>query len=168
MAVQTTLLETLADQLMARGLMLATAESCTGGLIAFHCTALAGSSRWFERAFVTYSNSAKCQMLGVPPSLISQHGAVSEPVVKAMAAGAVSRSDARVAVSVSGVAGPDGGSDEKPVGTVWIGFAVPETAGAASCVDAQCFAFSGDRAAVRAEAASAALHGLLVRTGNTG
>ncbi|MEO6291217.1 MAG: CinA family protein, partial [Burkholderiaceae bacterium] len=101
---------------------LATAESCTGGLIAAACTDLAGSSQWFDRGFVTYSNAAKTDMLGVGAALIAQFGAVSEPVAVAMAQGAVQHSAAQVAVAVTGVAGPTGGNAEKPVGTVWIGW----------------------------------------------
>ena len=120
------LLVALADALKARGLMMATAESCTGGLIAGACTSLSGSSDWFDRGFVTYSNAAKAEMLGVPEALIDAHGAVSEPVARAMAAGAVARSAAQLAVAVTGVAGPTGGSAEKPVGTVWFGWATPQ------------------------------------------
>jgi len=125
------------------GLMLATAESCTGGLIASACTDLAGSSAWFERGFVTYSNAAKTELLGVPAELIAQHGAVSEPVVRAMAAGAVAHSRAQVAVAVTGVAGPSGGSPDKPVGTVWLGWSV------GGHITTECCHFGGDRAAVR-------------------
>ena len=100
------LVETLAAQLLARGWMLATAESCTGGLIAAACTDLAGSSTWFERGFVTYSNAAKTQMLGVDAALIAEHGAVSEPVARAMAQGALQHAHAQVALAVTGVAGP--------------------------------------------------------------
>lgn len=123
--------------------MLATAESCTGGLIAAACTDLAGSSNWFERGFVTYSNAAKTELLGVPAVLIAQHGAVSEPVVRAMVAGAVDRSRAQVAVAVTGVAGPGGGSPDKPVGTVWLAWSVGGHITAERCQ------FAGDRAAVR-------------------
>jgi nicotinamide-nucleotide amidase len=123
--------------------MLATAESCTGGMIAAACTDLSGSSAWFERGFVTYSNAAKTEMLGVPTELIAQHGAVSEAVVRSMAEGAVTRSRAQVAVAVTGVAGPSGGSLEKPVGTVWLGWNV------GGLVTAKCCHFPGDRAAVR-------------------
>ncbi|MEM6987335.1 MAG: CinA family protein [Pseudomonadota bacterium] len=158
----------LAERLIERGIMMSTAESCTGGLIAAQCTDLPGSSRWLERAFVTYSNAAKTEMLGVPPNTLSTYGAVSENVVRAMATGAVARSAADVAVSVSGVAGPDGGSDEKPVGTVWLGFCVPDSASGVAVVDAVCHQFSGDRNAIRWAAASAALQGLLQRTKNTG
>ena len=108
-----------------RGLMIATAESCTGGLIAAALTAVPGSSDVLERGFVTYSNAAKTGMLGVPADLIDRHGAVSEPVARAMAAGAVERSGASVSVSVTGIAGPGGGSDDKPVGLVHFGAAGP-------------------------------------------
>ena len=102
-------------------LMIATAESCTGGLIAATLTAIAGSSDVVERGFVTYSNAAKTELLGVPTELIARHGAVSEEVARAMAEGALDRSPADLAVSVTGVAGPGGGSAEKPVGLVWLG-----------------------------------------------
>ena len=109
----------LAEALRARGARLATAESCTGGLIAAACTALAGSSDWLERGFVTYSNAAKSELLGVEPAVIARHGAVSEKVARAMAEGALARAPVDVAVSVTGIAGPDGGSPEKPVGLVY-------------------------------------------------
>ena len=108
-----------------RGLMIATAESCTGGLIAGALTAVPGSSAVLERGFVTYSNAAKTGMLGVPADLINLHGAVSEPVARAMAAGAVDRSGASLSVSVTGIAGPGGGSDDKPVGLVHFGATGP-------------------------------------------
>ena len=133
----------LADLLQKKGWMLASAESCTGGMIAAACTDLAGSSNWFERGFVTYSNAAKTELLGVDAALIAQHGAVSEPVARAMAAGALARSKAQVIVAVTGVAGPGGGSAEKPVGTVWFGFAVGDQ------VSSEVKNFAGDRAAVR-------------------
>ena len=110
--------------LRARGWMLATAESCTGGLIAAALTHVAGSSDVVERGFVTYSNAAKTRLLGVSPALIAQHGAVSGAVAAAMAEGALARSDAAIAVSVTGIAGPGGGSAEKPVGLVWFGCAL--------------------------------------------
>lgn len=147
----------LADRLRARGAMMASAESCTGGLIAAACTELSGSSEWFERGFVTYSNAAKTDSLGVPAALIAAHGAVSEPVARAMAAGAVAHSAARCALAVTGVAGPTGGSADKPVGTVWFGWCTP--AGVAS----EHRRFDGDRAAVRAQAVRHALAGLLQR-----
>jgi nicotinamide-nucleotide amidase len=115
----------LASLLQAQGRMLATAESCTGGMISAACTDLAGSSNWFERGFVTYSNEAKTELLGVDAALIAKHGAVSEEVARAMASGAIGRSRAQVSVAVTGVAGPTGGSAAKPVGTVWFGFALP-------------------------------------------
>ena len=137
--------------------MLATAESCTGGMIAAACTDLAGSSQWFERGFVTYSNAAKTEMLGVPAALIEAHGAVSEPVARAMATGAVARSHAQVAVAVTGVAGPTGGSADKPVGMVWFGWCVNGS------THSECQRFDGDRAAVRAGTVRHALAGLLAR-----
>jgi nicotinamide-nucleotide amidase len=147
----------LARELKSRGLMMATAESCTGGLIAGACTEVSGSSDWFERGFVTYSNAAKTELLGVPAELITQHGAVSEPVARAMATGALTRSPAQLAVAVTGVAGPTGGSADKPVGTVWFGWATP----AGSFTEHQ--RFDGDRAAVRAATVRHALAGLLQR-----
>jgi nicotinamide-nucleotide amidase len=145
----------LAQVLQARGWTLATAESCTGGLIAAACTDLAGSSNWFERGFVTYSNAAKTELLGVDPALLAQHGAVSEVVVRAMAFGAVRRSQAQVGVAVTGIAGPAGGSPDKPVGTVWFGFQVNGQLTSETC------RFDGDRAAVRAATVRHALQRLL-------
>ena len=145
----------VANLLCKRQWMLATAESCTGGLIAAACTDLAGSSNWFERGFVTYSNAAKTELLGVPAELIEQFGAVSEPVARAMAAGALAHSHAQVAVAVTGVAGPGGGSVDKPVGTVWFGWATP------SGQHSECQRFAGDRAAVRAATVRHALTRLL-------
>ncbi len=143
--------EQLARLLLQRDWMMASAESCTGGLIAAACTDLAGSSVWFERGFVTYSNAAKTDMLGVDAQLITQHGAVSEPVARAMALGALRHSQAQVAVAVTGIAGPSGGSADRPVGTVWFGWAVD------GHVHTQLQVFEGDRAAVRA---AAVRHGL--------
>ncbi|MEF9948171.1 MAG: CinA family protein [Comamonas sp.] len=131
MSEQETSIEELVQQLAAKltekGWMLATAESCTGGMIAAACTDLAGSSQWFDRGFVTYSNEAKTEMLGVPAELIAKHGAVSEEVVRAMAEGAIRYSRAQVSIAVTGIAGPGGGSAEKPVGTVWVGVKTPNT-----------------------------------------
>ncbi len=149
------LVERLAAQLLQRQWMLATAESCTGGLIAGACTDLSGSSNWFERGFVTYSNAAKSEQLGVPATLIDTHGAVSEDVARAMAAGAMQHSRAQVAVAVTGVAGPTGGTAEKPVGLVWFGFALPGQ------VLTEKMHFAGDRAAVRAATVRHALTRLL-------
>jgi len=138
-----TTLPLLAQQLQARHWVMATAESCTGGLIAAACTDLAGSSAWFERGLVTYSNEAKTDLLGVPAELIVQQGAVSEAVARAMVTGALARSRAQVAVAVTGVAGPGGGSASKPVGTVWLAWATPQGLWSERQV------FAGDRAAVR-------------------
>ncbi len=149
------LVAALADALQQRGWMLATAESCTGGLIAARCTDLAGSSAWFERGFVTYSNEAKAELLGVDPQAIASHGAVSEVVARAMAFGAVRHARARVAVAVTGVAGPTGGSPAKPVGTVWFGFAVDGR------LHSERLQFEGDRAAVRKATVRHALQRLL-------
>lgn len=145
----------LAAALQQRGWLMATAESCTGGQIAAACTDLAGSSLWFDRGFVTYSNAAKTEMLGVPAALIATHGAVSEAVVRAMAQGAVAHSQAQVSVAVSGVAGPSGGSAEKPVGTVWLAWCVP------GAVHSAVHHFPGDRAAVRAQTTVLALQHLV-------
>jgi len=150
--------ERLAALLRSRGERVATAESCTGGLIAAACTSLAGSSDWFERGFVTYSNDAKVEMLGVPPALIAAHGAVSAEVAAAMAEGALSYSRAAFAVSVTGIAGPGGGSPAKPVGTVWIGVAARDEKAVATLLQA-----SGDRAAVRAASVARALEILFAR-----
>jgi len=144
--------QTVADTLLRRQWMLATAESCTGGMVAAACTDLAGSSAWFERGFVTYSNAAKTQMLGVDADLIASHGAVSEPVARAMAQGALQHSAAQLALAITGVAGPGGGSDAKPVGTVWFAFAGPWG------LHSEVQHFGGDRAAVRQ---AAALHALV-------
>lgn len=153
------LVERLAQALTARGWMMATAESCTGGLIAGACTDRAGSSDWFERGMVTYSNAAKTELLGVPADLIAAHGAVSEPVARAMAAGARAHAPVQVSVAVTGVAGPGGGSAAKPVGTVWFGWATPLG------VETECVRFDGDRAAVRQATVAHALAGLLHRLG---
>jgi nicotinamide-nucleotide amidase len=136
---------------------LTTAESCTGGLIAAACTDRAGSSQWFDRGFVTYSNAAKTDMLGVDAALIMQFGAVSEPVAAAMAQGAVEHSAAQVSVAVTGVAGPTGGNAEKPVGTVWIAWHVNCQTSTELCH------FDGDRAIVRALTVQRALQGLVER-----
>ena len=149
------LVAALAERLQSKNWRMATAESCTGGLIAAACTELAGSSNWFERGFVTYSNAAKTDMLGVDAALIERHGAVSEAVARAMVLGAVARSGAQAALAVTGVAGPTGGSAAKPVGTVWFGWATP------AGVVTEMRHFDGDRAAVRQAAARHALARLL-------
>jgi len=137
------------------GLTIATAESCTGGLIAACLTDLPGASAVFERGFVTYANQAKTDLLGVPADLIREHGAVSEPVARAMAAGALARSPADLAISVTGIAGPGGATPEKPVGLVFIGRA---RRGAEAAAERH--VFGGNREAIRAAAAAAALDAL--------
>jgi nicotinamide-nucleotide amidase len=149
----------LADLMLKNSLFLATAESCTGGMIAAACTDLAGSSAWFERGFVTYSNDAKTELLGVDAALIAQHGAVSEPVARAMAFGAIRHSKAQVSVAVTGVAGPSGGSVDKPVGMVWFGFSV------SGMLTSEVMRFGGDRASVRAATVGHAIRGLISRLG---
>jgi len=151
----------LADALLARRWRLASAESCTGGLIAAACTERAGSSDWFERGVVSYSNEAKVALLGVPASLIAAHGAVSEAVARAMAEGIARSSGADLAVSVTGIAGPSGGTPAKPVGTVWFGFALRRD-GIVE-VQAEHHRFDGDRAQVRRASVRHALQGLLQR-----
>ena len=145
----------LADALRARQWRLATAESCTGGMIAAACTDLAGSSDWFERGFVTYSNDAKTAMLGVPADVIAAHGAVSAEVARAMAHGALERAPVQLTVAVTGIAGPGGAVPGKPVGTVWLAWAT------AAGVHAERLQLTGDRAAVRAATVRAALQRLL-------
>jgi nicotinamide-nucleotide amidase len=145
----------LAEALLKKGFKLVTAESCTGGMIAAACTDLAGSSAWFERGFVTYSNDAKTELLGVEERVLRRAGAVCGPVAQAMAEGALAHSRAQVAVAVTGVAGPTGGSPAKPVGTVWFGFALP-----GQVVTEKCH-FEGDRAAVRQATVRHALNRLL-------
>jgi len=149
--------ESLAAALKSRGWMLATAESCTGGLIAAACTDLAGSSDWFERGVVSYSNEAKTELLGVPAELIAQHGAVSGEVVRAMADGIMSRSRAHIAVAVTGIAGPGGGSQAKPVGTIWIAIALRGQPAAATLLQ-----LKGDRSAVRQQTVAWAMRALNV------
>ena len=147
--------EQVGQSLKARGATVTTAESCTGGWVAKVITDIAGSSAWFERGFVTYSNEAKAQMIGVREETLAQHGAVSEPVVVEMAIGALKAARADYAVSISGIAGPDGDSEENPVGTVWFAFA---TARGEGITRRECF--SGDRDAVRRQATAYALQTL--------
>jgi nicotinamide-nucleotide amidase len=144
-----------ADLMLKNQLRLATAESCTGGMVAAACTDVSGSSAWFERGFVTYSNAAKADMLGVDGALIARDGAVSESVARAMAAGALTHSRAQVSLAVTGVAGPTGGSDAKPVGTVWFAWATPHG------ITSEVQHFAGDRAAVRQATVRHALHQLV-------
>jgi nicotinamide-nucleotide amidase len=145
----------LGERLHARGAQLASAESCTGGWLAKTVTDLPRASKWFGWGFVTYANAAKAGMLGVPAELIDTHGAVSEPVVRAMAEGARAASGADLAVAVTGIAGPGGGTLDKPVGTVWFGWA------AAGGTFAERMSFAGDRDAVRRQSVAHALRGAL-------
>ena len=153
-----TLAAELGVRLTHRNALCATAESCTGGLVAGAITAIAGSSGWFDRGFVTYSDDAKMEALGVPGATLERHGAVSEATARAMAEGALARSRASIAVAVTGVAGPSGGSPEKPVGMVcfaWAGLGAPTAAATHH--------FPGDRQAVREASVAVALEGLLAR-----
>jgi len=153
-------LQQLASQIgvlmQAKNGLLATAESCTGGWVAQTITAIAGSSLWFDRGFVTYSNSSKCEMLGVSEQTLADFGAVSEAVVMEMARGVLMNSHADVSVAITGIAGPSGGSEEKPVGTVWIAWGRGDR-----CVCATKYEFQGTREAVRAQAVKQALQGVL-------
>ena len=164
--------ETLGDALRARGWRLATAESCTGGLLAGTCTAPAGASDWFAAGFVSYANDAKTGLLGVPAPLIARHGAVSPEVADAMARGALAHADVQLALSVTGIAGPGGGSAAKPVGTVWLGLAWTHpretheglpAGGDAPRVGSRTerLQLAGDRAAIRAQTVAIALQRLV-------
>jgi len=149
------LVEALAEKLVVSGWKVVTAESCTGGWLAQVLTSVAGSSTWFERGFVSYSNESKQDLLEVSPLLLSQHGAVSEAVVEAMALGALTNSHANVSIAITGIAGPDGGSADKPVGTVFFGIASKHRCGVFKKV------FRGDREEIRRQAVVCALEGLL-------
>lgn len=150
--------QALSKLLLGRGLSLVTAESCTGGWIAKRITDLPGSSAWFDRGFVTYSNSAKVEMLGVSEQTLCNHGAVSAETVREMAVGALHHSHADVAVAVSGVAGPDGGTTDKPVGLVWLAWCRRDEE-----PQAERYQFEGDRESVRGQAVEVALRGLIRR-----
>lgn len=150
------LVETLSEKMKALGLMLTTAESCTGGMIAAAMTERPGSSDVFERGFVTYSNEAKQELLGVPKDTLLKHGAVSPQVATAMVKGALAHSRAEIALSVTGIAGPGGGTDKKPVGLVYIGFG--DKSGLTEIAEHH---FSGDRQSVRQQTAEAALKHLI-------
>ena len=141
--------------LKAHGMTLATAESCTGGGIAQAITRISGSSAWFDRGFVTYSNVSKAEVLGVSPETLELYGAVSEATVREMAEGALQYSRAQVALSVSGIAGPTGGTKEKPVGTVWFAWATNDN------VRTACHHLSGDRDAIRVKSVRIALEGVV-------
>lgn len=144
------------EALKSHGLMLVTAESCTGGGVAQAVTEVSGSSAWFERGFVTYSNLSKQQMLGVREATLKQHGAVSEMTVREMVAGAIASSAAQIAVAVSGVAGPTGGTPEKPVGTIWFAWGYKDAE-----IQAQRYQLKGNRAEIRAQSVRIALEGIL-------
>ncbi len=152
----TALATVLAGRLKQAGGLLATAESCTGGGLAQTLTAVPNSSVWFERGFVTYSNLSKQELLGVPEDTLARHGTVSAATAQVMAEGALTHSHAQYAVAITGIAGPGGGSTEKPVGTVFIAWA-----GARRKTRGQQYAFAGDRAAIRRESVLAAIQGLL-------
>jgi nicotinamide-nucleotide amidase len=145
----------LGERLRSRGWRLATVESCTGGLIAAACTSVPGSSDWFERGYVTYSNEAKTESVGVPPAALAAHGAVSEAVAVAMVEGALRVAPVQLAVAVTGVAGPGGGTPDKPVGLVWLAW------GTGGHVRAARLQLTGDRASVRRQTVAAALERLL-------
>lgn len=150
------LAQVLGEKLTNAGLIATTAESCTGGGVAYAITEISGSSQWFDRGFLTYSNGSKTQMLGVDETLIHEYGAVSEQVVNAMAIGAVQRSDADISVAISGIAGPNGGTDEKPVGTVCMAWY-----NAHSGHKTETYLFVGNRTEVRTQAIRLALLGLI-------
>ena len=151
----TDLTKTLAEILLSRNWTVSLAESCTGGLVSATLTELAGSSEWFERGYITYSNEAKTECLDVPAQIIESHGAVSEPVAKAMAEGARINSGSNVAISITGIAGPSGGTAEKPVGTVCFGWATENQ------TLTKTMHFNGDRQAVRQQATEFALTELI-------
>ena len=146
----------LGDKLIARGWMLATAESCTGGWAGQLLTSLPGSSQWFERGFITYANAAKIEMLGVPAEVIDKYGAVSEETASAMAPGALAHSHAQATLAISGIAGPGGGTPQKPVGLVCYGWALADgTVMSSTC------RLDGDREEIRSRAVAAARRGLI-------
>jgi nicotinamide-nucleotide amidase len=149
------LAQTVGERLKAGGALLVTAESCTGGWVAQVVTSVAGSSEWFERGFVTYSNASKREVLGVEPATLERHGAVSEETAAQMALGALRRSQGTVALSVTGVAGPGGGSPRKPVGTVCFAWAAGGKVRTQTCL------FAGDRESVRRQSVVHALEGVL-------
>ena len=154
------LAEAVGEALLARRMLLATAESCTAGGVAYAVTQVAGASQWFDRGFVTYSNAAKRQLLGVSATDLRLHGAVSEPVARAMARGALVASDAQIAVGITGIAGPGGGSAEKPVGLVCFSWALRRAGELRLRTESR--RLGGDRAAVRTQAIIVALEGLLL------
>ena len=156
MEIDTLLIREVVHALKRQGLMLATAESCTGGWVAQVITSVAGSSEWFERGFVAYTNLAKREMLGVSTTILSRYGAVSEQTARAMAEGALTHSHAQVALAITGIAGPSGGTPEKPVGTVCFAWAAKKRD-----TQSRKQVFSGDREGVRRQSVATALQGLL-------
>ncbi len=154
-----TLAKQFGEILVRKNMRCTVAESCTGGSLAAAITDIPGSSQWFDRGFVTYTNEAKHDMLSVPKEIIASFGAVSEQVVQAMAIGALAASNADISIAISGIAGPSGGSDDKPVGTVWIAWASK-----VQPVSARCFLFSGDRFAIRQQAVLAGLNGVILKS----
>ncbi len=154
------LAQQLGDQLSGKDIEISTAESCTGGLVAAAITSIAGSSGWFDRGFVTYSNEAKQDMLGVRPETLLEFGAVSEETAQEMSAGALLLSFAQISVSITGIAGPDGGTDDKPVGTIWFAWSV-KTESLEIETQTKKELFSGDRNSIRQQAVITALEGLL-------
>lgn len=156
-----TLAQELGALLAARGIVAATAESCTAGGVAYAITQVAGSSAWFDRGMIVYSNAAKQDLLGVPAALLREHGAVSEPVARAMATGALERSAARIAVAITGIAGPGGGTPDKPVGTVCFCWSLLRDSPADALTRTATHHFRGDRAAVRSQAIVESLAGLI-------
>lgn len=157
--------EALGQAMRSRGWRLATAESCTGGLLAGACTAPAGASDWFDAGFVTYANAAKVALLGVPEATLSAHGAVSAQTAEAMARGALTHAKVDVAAAVTGIAGPGGGSIDKPVGTVWLGFAWRTSPGGVMEARTQRLTLTGDRAAIRSRTVSITLARLVELAG---
>lgn len=150
------LAETAGERLQAAGLLLACAESCTGGFVSKLMTDIPGSSEWFDRGFITYSNQAKLDMLGVPAETVAQHGAVSEQTARAMAAGALRHSQAAITLAITGIAGPGGGRLDKPVGMVWFAWATRD-----GRMKSESQQFTGDRDSVRRQAVAHALKGVL-------
>ncbi len=146
------LIGALSEKLMARRFLFGTAESCTGGLLAGACTEVPGSSRWFSGGLVVYSNTLKERLLGIPPRMLETHGAVSAPVVRLMAENALNNLGIHLSIAVSGIAGPDGGSAEKPVGTVWFGVSLAAGDGQTGQTLTERHLFPGDRAAIRLQA----------------
>jgi nicotinamide-nucleotide amidase len=154
------LAEQIGDRLKRSKQMLACAESCTGGFVSKVITDIVGSSEWFDRGFITYSNEAKQELLGVPSETITEHGAVSEQTARAMAAGAIRHSQAAITLAITGIAGPGGGRLDKPVGMVWFAWAMQD-----GMVASETQQFLGDRDAVRRQAVAHALQGVLKRLG---